>query len=239
MSGLTRQEIKRDEIQERLLLGVEWLQDNYQKVLAALVAVAVVVAAVMLFLGMRSRQEMTAQESLAAALKIQQAPINATGADPDNESSPSFPDEEARRARAKGLFEQVQSDHGSSDAGRIATVYLGEIAAQEGDMAKARELWTDYLDRSPRDALAAVVKLNLISLDRAEGKHADLVAELRDAVENDSGLLPRDAALFELGVSLEDNGELEEAKERFQELVDQFPQSPYATEARTRLDVTT
>ncbi len=239
MSGLTRQEIKRDEIQERLLLGVEWLQDNYQKVVAAIVAIAVVVAAVLLFQGMRSRQEVSAQQALAEALKIHQAPINAAGADPDNENSPSFPDEDARRARAKGLFEGVLADHGSSDAGRIARVYMGEIAAQEGDLARARELWNEYLDRSPRDALAAVVKLNVISLDRAEGKHADLVAELRQAVENDSGVLPRDATLYELGVSLEDNGETEEAKERFQELVDQFPQSPYAREARTRLDVTT
>ena len=239
MSGLTRQEIKRDEIQERLLLGVEWLQDNYQKVLAVIVGIAVVIAGVMLFAGMRSRQEASAQEALAEALRIHQAPINAEGADPENEKSPSFPDEGSRRDRAKGLFEQVASDHPSSDAGRIASVYLGEIAAEEGDLATARELWSDYLDRGPRNALSAIVKLNLISLDRAEGKHAELVEELSRAVDDDSEVLPRDALLFELGLSLEDNGEPDAAKERFQELVDQFPQSPYAREARSRLDVAT
>jgi tetratricopeptide (TPR) repeat protein len=234
MSHLTRRELKRDEVREGMFTAVEWMGAHGRNILIGAGAVLALVVVVVLAFGfVRSRSE-RAQEQLAAALRVYTAPIQASNADPDNETSPSFASEEERRSRARERFTEVYERHGSTTAGRIAGVYLGEIAAREGELARARELWEGFLAKEDDDALAATVRLNLLSLDRQE-KDADAVEQtLRQALEEPSAV-PADVLLYELGVTLEAAGKPEDAREVFQRLVDEHPTSSLATEARGRL----
>ena len=79
------------------------------------------------------------------------------------------------------------------------------------------------------------MRLNLISLDRDAGKDSEVAERLRTEVDALSGGLPPDTALFELGRSLERQGEEDEARATFQRLVDDYPTSPHVTAARERL----
>ena len=148
----------------------------------------------------------------------------------------SFATEEERRVAAGAALEAVQGSYGSTASGRLASVYLGQIAAAEGDTARARELWAGFLDSSGSDhALAVGVQLNLYSLDRAEGRGEELVAELRGAVATEISAIPKDALLFELAATLEQIGDEQGAREAFQRIVDEYPDSGYAIRARRQL----
>ncbi len=148
----------------------------------------------------------------------------------------SFASEAERRSAARTELEAVWESYGSTTSGRLASVYLGRIAAAEGDTSKARELWSGYLDSAGSDdPLALGVQLNLYSLDRAEGRGEELAAELRGAVAAESSPLPRDALLFELASTLAQLGDEEGARETFQRVVDEFPDSGYALRARRQL----
>lgn len=233
-SHLSRQDMKRDEVREWIVVAMDWIADHGKKILygvAALVLAAIIASVVLFFLG---RREDRAQAALADAVEIYAAPINAEGADPEADS-PSFPDEAARRARAKELFETVRTEHGSTSAAKIASVYLGEIAAADGDYDTARSLWQAFLEKEQDNVLAATVRLNLISLDRDAGKDGEVASRLRSTVDSLTGGLPPDTALFELGLSLERDGAVDEARTTFQRLVDDYPTSPYVPEARERL----
>jgi tetratricopeptide (TPR) repeat protein len=234
MSHLTRKDLKRDEVREGMFTAVEWLGAHGRNILiGAGVALALVVVAVLVSSVVRNRGE-RAQEQLAEALRVYTAPVNSAGADPDHETNPSFASEEDRRARARELFVAAHERYGSTTPGRIAGVYLGEIAAREGDLVRARQLWEGFLTKEDRNAMAATVRLNLLSLDRQENGMAAAEEALRQALE-DGSPVPTDVLLYELGVTLEAAGKTEDARETFQRLVDEHPTSALASEARGRL----
>lgn len=231
MSGLTRQEMKRDEVREGLIRVVYWIEENVQKIL---IAIGLIVVALIAFWGlglMLDAKAEKAQDQLAEAMAIADAPVLETGAQPDSDTDRSFPSEEARRTRMAALLLEIPA---RTDAGKIAAVYLGDIAAQEGRIDEARERWQKFVDGHSNHALAAVVESSLISLDREEGQTEELISRLRGLEASGRSALPRDVLLFELGVTLEDSGNSDEAAETFKMLVDEFPQSPFAARARSK-----
>ena len=252
MSRLTREEIQRDEVREAVVSASTWFADHVRQILIGAAAVIAVVIGVVVFLNYQDRREAEASFQLSEALKVYRAPIDAPETDaiddlfdtpPDSAQTPvaedeglSFASEAERRAEARVALEAVQESYGSTASGRLASVYLGQIAAAEGDTATARELWTEYLETNGGDhALAVSLQLNLYSLDRAEGRGEQLAAELRGAVATETPALPKDALLFELAATLEQLGDEEGARETFQRIVDEYPDSGYAIRARQQL----
>lgn len=234
MSRLTRRDMKRDEVQEGMFTAVDWLAEHARTILIAAGALLGVGVLVVLALRILDGREERAQAKLANALQIYAAPINETAADPDHPRSPSFPSEEARRARALETFAAIHERYGSTAAGRVAGIYVAELAAHEGDYERARELWEQFLRRESDHALGASVRLNLIALERLQGDGEQLVERLREQIDGSSEV-PADLLLWELGVTLEEQGRLEEAEEAFQRLVDEYPASAYAGDAQARL----
>jgi tetratricopeptide (TPR) repeat protein len=233
---LSRKEIKRDEVREAMGRGFEYVR-GHERIALVLVggiaAVLVVAALVTSFLG---RRESKAGERLDAALEVYGADIDVFDAAPDDPDAPRFASDAERLAKAKELFTALDDDYGSTGVGEVARVYLGEIAAKEGDAAKARELWRRYLERNPGTALAVTVELNLLALDRQEGKLEEVVAGLEKQLEEGAARsLPEDVVLHELAETLEALGRDAEANDTRQRLVDDHPRSPFAFDARQRL----
>lgn len=111
---LTRQEMKTDEVQERLLSIFEYIRDNLQKILLLIGAVLVAGALLVGLRHMAEVREIKAQASLGEALEIFRSPIDA-------ESPEGITSEESRRSRAEVAFEGVRSQHGGSKAAEIAS----------------------------------------------------------------------------------------------------------------------
>lgn len=234
---LTRKEIKRDEFANAVGRGVEYAESHVRTILLAVGAVALLG---LLALGLRSyfkSQEAKAGEALAYAMKVYEAPIDAAAAKPTDETAPSFASAEARRTRAKELFEQIRDDYGSADAADVAGLYLGQIAAQDGQLDRARELWADFADEHEGHILAGQAQLNLMELDRQQGKAQELATRLRGLLEKKEPPLPQDVLYHELGLTLEQLGQGPEAVEAYQKILDEFPQSSYRAEAQKRINV--
>jgi tetratricopeptide (TPR) repeat protein len=232
---LSRKEIKRDEVQEGIFGAVEYVRSHARAILWGVIAVLVAVAVAVGLLQHRAHREERAAEMLAGALRVYRDPVNAAAPQPDDTAAPSFPDEASRDARARELFEEIHDRYGSTDAGAVATAFLGELAARAGEAEEARRLWQAFLDGERRSFLAAEVRLNLFALDRAEGKGEVLIEEIRGLLEQEEAPLPDDVLLHELAVTLERLGREQEATEAYQRLVDEYPRSPYAGPAQQRL----
>jgi len=231
---LSRKEIKRDEFMESVGGAFEYVQNHAgQLIIAAVVVVVGLVIAGLVF-NHSQRQERRAGEALSAALKVMEAEIDPVAADPDNEAQPTFANEAARSARAKNLLMALSDDFGGTDAAAIATAYLGQIAAEEGDMSAARSHWEAYLDESGGNSLAVEVALNLMALDRAEGRGDELVTSLRARLSSNEDELPPDLLWYELALTLDSLGREVEADEAYQRLLEDYPHSAFASDARQR-----
>ncbi len=233
---LTRKQIKRDQVGETLGSGIEYVLVHWKSIAYALLAVA---AAFGVAAGVRShqlRREVRAGEELAEAVKVLQAAIDPETADPADPEERTFPDEAAREARAMELFDRVQREFSSTDAAAIASVYRARLVARRGDHEEARALWEEFVDRQGDHMLASEVRLNLMTLARQQGRGEELAAEIRSMLDSGRPPLPPDVLLFELGQTLESLGDAG-AGAVYGRLVDEFPDSPYAPEARRRTDV--
>ena len=177
----------------------------------------------------KSRAE-TANQRLAEVLEIFSAPVVEEGeeAAPATAGSPTFATVEARRASAKEALENVSS----GAAGDIADLLRADLALEEGDRSTARGIWEDFVESYGDHLLAVSVRLNLIHLDRAEGRSAEVAEELQRQLDSATKTLPEDVILYELALTREALGESEAALALYQRLVDEYPQSPYTGKAR-------
>lgn len=232
---LTRKEIKQDEFATVMGKSVEYAE-SHTKLLAFAVGGVLLAAAVLgglyWFLQNRATQ---ANEALGKAIRAYRAPIVATGAKPDDAAEPSFPNEAARRASAKELLDEVKSRYGMSDAADVADLFLAGLAAQEGRLDEARKLWSDFVDEHGQSLLGEQARLNLIHLDRQQGKGEELIGRLQTMLDGDEADLPKDVVLFELGQTFEQLQRPTEAANAYQRLVDEYPQSAYGQEARQKV----
>lgn len=239
---LSPKEIKRDIRQDELrhLLSETALQaQSHSKMVivavAAVIALALAVAALFSFLSSRRNE---ANRELAEAIRIYSAPVMAEGAKPDDPREPSFSSESARKTAAKAAFEKIQGGFGTGIAGEVAELYLAEMAVGDGDTARARKTWEEFLKAHDDNVLATSVRINLIRLDRQEGKAEQVEAQLRKELENPEKKLPEDAILFELAQTLEAQGRDDDAKELYQRLIEEYPRSAYTFEANQRVSTT-
>lgn len=233
---LTRKEIKQqDQFQTTVGRVLEGIQTYRRQIAMAAVALAVVLVAVVAVLFWLDRREAAAQEVLTEALNVTQAPV---GEEPPGlpDWIPTFETEEARTARATELFQQLIDDYGSTDAGLMAHLYLGEIEAERGNLDAAREHWQEFVDDADDDRmLTARARLNLIALDRQAGADEAVIETLRAEMDSDDSVLPEDVVLYELAGALEATGQQSQADELYQRLVDEHASSPYAQVARTKV----
>lgn len=231
---LSRKEIKRDGFMESMGEAIDYVRGNSRTLIGLGLAVLAVLIVVALYMSYADRRNAAADQALAVAIKVQKAAIDPVAADPADPKAPSFASEAARSARAKELFQDVVTSYGRSDAGGIARVYLGQIAADEGDLEAARGYWQEFLNRGSNDALAVEVQVNLMALDRASGRGDELVTELRAQLSGADSGLPADLLLYQLALTLDELDRGGEAVETYQRIVDEYPQSAYAPAARAR-----
>lgn len=235
MSQLNRKDMKRDELATAMGRGVEYAESHARTLVTAIGAVLVVALLAALWFMYRSHRAEQANDALAQAIKVYQAPVDPAAPKPDDPQNPTFADEAARRTKAKGLFEKLHDDYGSTGAGGVGAVYLGQIAIAEEQPDRARELWNGFVKDHSDHLLAGEVRVNLFRLDRNTGKGEEVAQALTTMLDQAEPPLPQDVILGELAATQEMLGKKQEAVKSYQRIVDEFPQSPYARDAREKI----
>ncbi len=235
---LTRREIKRkDQFVTTVEETLDYSRSHIQLIVGAVVAVIV---GVLLVAGIRWYQDSRSEKSnaaLAEAMETFSAPIVAEGGTPpEGYKGPTFVDEASRDAAAKEHFQSVIEAYGSSDAGAVARLLLADMAASEGDLETARQGWQAYLDHGGDNMLAMQAHVNLLQLRRESGEAETVASELQDMLRSEPPPLPEDLVLYELGQTLEQLERSDEALPHYRRLMEEFPQSGYASPARLKVN---
>jgi predicted negative regulator of RcsB-dependent stress response len=133
-------------------------------------------------------------------------------------------------------FRQVVESYGGSDQADMARLYLARIALSRGQVDDARSAFVELSQKHGNDVIGRLATLDLINLRLASGQVAEVAAELEAMVGAQNAGLPRDAALYKLGEAFVTSGEPERARSYFEQLVEEFPESPYVMNARLKLN---
>lgn len=132
-------------------------------------------------------------------------------------------------------FRNVIDSYGGTVQGDIARLYLARIELSQGQDDQARTALVRLSERHKGNALGRLAALDLVRLRASSGQGAEVAAELEKMVVGRRSDLPRDVALFELGEVFVLEKKPDQAREYFQTLVDEFPESPYVQQAQQRL----
>ena len=222
-SRLTRREMKRDEVLETASRFFSYITEHTRGLVLVLLAVlALVLVGVGVYAYLESREE-RANESFARALAAFNGDIVVEEANPEDPTGPTFSSSDARDLRAQELFQSVDQDFGSTSVGELATVYLGSLAMRRGDTASAREFWESFIAADPDHMLGTEVRLNLLAMDRAEGRGDEVVAALREQLGSPSPDFPLEVALDQLGAAYAGQGRVADAEAVFRQARERLP----------------
>ncbi len=202
MSRLSRKQMKRNEMAETVGSVVEYTRDHTRTLLWGVVAVAVVAALIGGFFFWRAQRGAGAATALAAAMAVE-------------EGDPT----------ARDRFQEVVDRYPGSGAADVARLYLAGYAAADADDAKARELWQAAVEEGADNVLGQQARLNLWELDRSQGRHQEVLAEIRSLLDEERPVFPADQLLYQLGLTLEAAGEDLEARDTYLRVVDEYPES--------------
>lgn len=235
---LSRKEIKHDlrddAFHHTVGAGYEYVAGHRRQLLLVLGGVVLAAALAAGGWAWLQRRESTAGERLSHALTVLEAPVVTSGARPEDPRAPSFADAASRDRRAAELLAEVHDRYGSTAAGAVAAVHLGRMRLDAGDEAAARELWEGFLEDHEDHLLASAVRVSLLDLDRRAGKAEQVAAELQAQLEDGDPELPEDVLLYELALTQEQLGKAAEARQAYQRISDEYPDSPFASRAATK-----
>ncbi len=231
---LSRKEIKqKDSFMEQVGETIEFVASHLRTLIWIGIALIGAIVLIAIFMNYQRGRAARADQALADAMEIRQPPTITEGDSPEATEA-GFDDASTRRQQAMEAFEAVTRDYSGTSSAAIATAYLGEIAAESGDYETARASWEGFLRGQPQHFLTDEIELNLMALDRAEGKGDELVTSLRARLSSGDASLPPDLVLYQLAVTLDSLGRTEEATVTYQRIVEEYPNSAFSSEARSR-----
>ncbi len=235
MNKELKQQIKQDEIVTGVEHAWKWLVDNQataRTVGLSVLAVAVAVGGFNYFQGQRTA---AAAASLDEALALYTRPLASEAAQGGAPNEPSFASASDKYTKAAAAFDGVERKYPTLPAGIRARYYGALCRIELRDYDTARKTLKTMADRGPAGSLEAVLaRMALADIDRRTGAYDKAVEAYKTLAGDPASPLPRELALMNLATTLEDAKRPQEASASYKQLVEQFPSSVYAAEARRR-----
>jgi len=204
---LTRHELKTDKFVEEVGQTVHFLEEHRQAVIRyGSIALALLVIAAAAYGYLRTKHA-ERQAALSRVLETYNTPIM----DPPPAEMVAFRTEKDRSdAVVKGCNEII-SKHAGSEEAAVATMILGNLAADQGDLDSAERYYKQAAEKAGRD-FASLARYSLAQLYASQGKQAEAEKILRSLADKPTTLVTREQAQLELARVLSRNNPEEARK---------------------------
>ncbi len=240
MNKAEREQLKHNEAADALVAANSYMSRHGRTVALAAVAVLLLVGVWFGYRAFTARAEERAQVQLASAVDILNAPVTApaaAGATPAPAAAGSYATEAARSEAALKQLLATADSFGGTDAGRRARYYAASVYAETGRAKEAADAYTAVRDQAGASSLLGrMASLGLASMQVRQQQFDPAIKALQELSQRRDGPLPVDAVLVQLAEAYQQAGRAAEASQTLQRVVDEFPQSPYAADARQRVE---
>lgn len=192
MSRITRKELKSDKFALEVGHGISFFEHHKSEAVkygAIAIGVAVLIFGYTVY---QRGQRSTRQQALAAAIRVQEAPVGQSG-----NGGLAFPTQEAKDQETVRIFAELETRHSGSAEGEIAQYYLGSIKADQGKLAEAEKLFQGVAQKGD-EKYASLSKLSLAQIFFADGRVDQGEKVLRDLMANPTVFVSSDQATISL-----------------------------------------
>ena len=192
MSRITRKELKTDKFALEVEHGISFFEHHKSEAVkygAIAIGVAVLIVGYTIY---QRGQHNTRQQALAAAIRVQEAPVGLSG-----NGGMAFPTQEAKDQESIRVFTEIQTRYSGSAEGEIAQYYLGSIKADQGKLAEAEKLFQEVAQKGD-EKYASLSKLSLAQIFFADGRAEQGEKVLRDLIANPTVFVSSEQATISL-----------------------------------------
>jgi tetratricopeptide (TPR) repeat protein len=245
MKRTERHRLKENELAHSLAAAREYIEPRTRQIsLAAFVIflIAVVIAGIVI---LRQRTVNQAHDMLAEAMVVLDAQvIPREPVDPKSPTPPpaamqgsgTFETEEAKLQAAVPKLKAAADAYPDTDPGITARYHLASALAALGKHQEAAAAYDEVINRDGDGLYGRMARLGKAEEQARAGQLDAAIATYKELSERTDGDLPADAILMQLGRAYVAAGKRDEAQKTFTKIVDEHPESPYASEARQELE---
>jgi TolA-binding protein len=239
MKRTERHHLKENEVAHWVLE----LKDQYEanQHLVKYVGLGVLVIAVAVFgtLAWRSMTTGKASAALAEAMSIAEAPVTGPVAGEAGklpvQPPGTYPSDRLRLEAALPKFLAAADAYPASEAGIVARYRAAATLVALGRTDEGIQRYREVIEKG-KGVVVAMAKLGIADAQLAAGKFDEAATGLKELAEKGGDDMPVDGVLMQLARAYRLAGKGADAKKSFQRIVDEFPTSVYATEARREID---
>jgi TolA-binding protein len=236
MKAQERHHLKQNEFAVRTAKLAGGLAENRDRIAIAGGAFILIAAIAGGYFYFQKQRNDRASAMFGAALRVEQSPIVPAPTLPGaTQQAGTFATEQARNEASIAAYQKVIDSYPSHDAGLAARYHLARVYLAMGRAADATTAYADVASRRGSSVLGAAAKLGQAQALVAQSKFDDAIKILTDLSAQRDSDLPMDGVLMELARVCQRAGKGQEARAAFKRVVDEFPQSGYAGEARQQL----
>lgn len=241
MKSTERHKLKENDF-ARSVAAARELVITRQNDIARLAVIALVVIAVIAgYTIWRQSRNAKADAALASGLAIFEAPV-VTPATPEPGSPVpvqqpgTYRTEQAKLEAALPRLLEAADSYPHTQAGIAARYYAASALASLGRLAEAEQRYQEVVDRAGSVIYAHTARLGLAETQAAQGKYDEAITIYREMSTDTRSQIPVDGVLMALGRTYLQAGRKDEAARAFSRIVEEFPQSVYAADARREME---
>jgi TolA-binding protein len=236
MKAQERHHLKQNELAIQTQRMVQRFAGSRNQIIGIAAAVIVLVAGIWGYFYFRGRTNDRVSAMLGSALQVQSSPIVPAPTVPGATQAPgTYPNETARAEAAIAEFQKVIDAYPSHEGGIAARYHRASVLLSLDRGADAEKGFADAIASGGASIYAEMAKMGRAQALVAQKKFDDAIRELTDLSGRRDGPLPIDGVLMELARTSRKAGKSQEARAAFRRVVDEFPNSTYANEARQQL----
>ena len=241
MKSKERHKLKENEFARTVAHASDLMQTRGREVTtyATLIVIALLLAGG--FGVWRQTRNARAAGLLASALAVEDAPVIAPSAPAPGSPIPvqqagTYPTEQAKLEAALPELMKAANAYPSTKAGITARYHAAGALASLGRYAEAEQRYQEVADKAGNTVYGRTAKLGVADVQVLQGKYDSAIKIYQEAATDVKSELPLDGVLMQLGRAYLKAGKRTEAAHAFSRVVDEFPTSTYAADARRAME---
>ena len=241
MKATERRRLKQNEFARTVAHAQEVVATRSRDIGVLVVAVIAALALAGGYAWWRQARNDKASALFAQALAVEAAPVVAPAAPAPGSPVPlqqagTYPTEQAKLEAALPKLQQAADAYPNTDAGITARYHLAGVLAALARYAEAEQRYKEVVDKAGSRLYGRTAKLGLADAEVAQGKYDDAIRIYQELSTDKNSQLPVDGVLMQLGRAYKKAGKKNEAAHAFTRVVEEFPQSLYAADARREME---
>jgi TolA-binding protein len=236
MKRTERQHLKENELRTFAKRAAETVEARGRESMIILIAVGVVAAIAVGYFVWRERVQGKAHALLADAMTVAEARIGPPPAPGTPAGGLYFPTERERSQAALIKYRAAADAYPSTDAGIYARYQEAATTLALGNSMQAAGVYQQVINTAGDGFYGQMARLGLAEAQARAGQFDQAINTFKEMSQRKDGPLPVDGILMQLGKTYLEAGKRADAQQTFNKLVEEYPESPYTSDAKRELE---